>query len=115
MILDAKNDLDKHQSSCVQNIQYLPVLQDVSPTVSSKKSWRKYLVSELELCDFEHQESLKSTAKKLCAKARWISQTDQLNGSARQISWTDQFSIFEALVSLYIRRLTFQFVHCRSF
>ena len=28
---------------------------------------------------------------------------------------TDQFSIFEALASSHIRRLTFQFVHCCSF
>ena len=44
-----------------------------------------------------------------------ISQMDQLNRSASQISWTDQFSIFEALASLYIRRLIFQFVRCCNF
>ena len=41
--------------------------------------------------------------------------TDQLDGSAGQTSWTDQFSLFGALASLHIRRLTFQFVHCHSF
>ena len=40
---------------------------------------------------------------------------DLLNGSDRQTSWTDQLYIFEALASLQIQRLTFQFVHCRSF
>ena len=32
------------------------------------------------------------------------------NVLARQISWTDNFFLFEALTSLHIRRLTFQFV-----
>ena len=40
---------------------------------------------------------------------------DQLNGSASQTSWMDQFYLCEALASLHIRRLTFQFEHCRSF
>ena len=44
-----------------------------------------------------------------------ISWTDQLDGTAGRTSWTDQFSLFEALASLHIRRLTFQFIHCRSF
>ena len=48
-------------------------------------------------------------------KAGRTSWTDQLDGSAGRISWTDQFSLLEALASLHIRRLTFQFVHCRSF
>ena len=34
---------------------------------------------------------------------------------ARQTSWTDQFFIFKALAISHIWRLTFQFVHCRSF
>ena len=46
---------------------------------------------------------------------RRTSQTDQLDELARRISQTDQFVIFEALASSHIRRLTFQFVHCRSF
>ena len=45
----------------------------------------------------------------------WISWTDQLNRSARQTSWTDQFFLFEALASSHIQRFSFQFVHCRSF
>ena len=40
---------------------------------------------------------------------------DQLRGCARQTSWKDQFSTFEALASFHIRRLTFQFLHCRIF
>ena len=38
--------------------------------------------------------------------------TDPLDGPAGRISWMDQFSLSEALASLHIRRLTFQFVHC---
>ena len=45
----------------------------------------------------------------------WVSWTDQLHRSASQTSWTDQFSIFEILASLHIRRLIFQFVRCCSF
>ena len=45
--------------------------------------------------------------------------TDQLDRPARrtswQTSWTDQFFLFEALASSHIWKLTFQFVHCRSF
>ena len=41
--------------------------------------------------------------------------TDQLDGPAGRTSWIDQFSLFEALASLHIQRLTFQFVRCRSF
>ena len=41
--------------------------------------------------------------------------TDQLDRPAGRISWTDQFSLFESFASSRIRRLTFQFVHCRSF
>ena len=41
--------------------------------------------------------------------------TDQLDRSARQISWMDQFFLFEALASSHIRRFSFQFVHCCSF
>ena len=44
-----------------------------------------------------------------------ISWTDQLDGPAGRISWTGQFSLLEALASSHIQRLTFQFVHCRSF
>ena len=35
---------------------------------------------------------------------------DQLNISARQTSWTDQFSIFEALASSHIWRVTFFYI-----
>ena len=41
--------------------------------------------------------------------------TDQLDGPVGWTSWTDQFFLFEALASLHIKRLSFQFVHCRSF
>ena len=41
--------------------------------------------------------------------------TDQLDGPAGRTSWTDHFSLLEALASSHIRRLTFQFVPCRSF
>ena len=41
--------------------------------------------------------------------------TYQLDVPAGQTSWTVQFFLFEALASSHIRRLTFQFVHCRSF
>ena len=37
-------------------------------------------------------------------------QISQMGLSARQTSWIEQFSIFEALASSQIRRLTFQFV-----
>ena len=40
---------------------------------------------------------------------------NQLNGCARQTSWSDQFSIFEALTSLHILRMTFQFVRCHRY
>ena len=43
------------------------------------------------------------------------SRTDQLDWPAGRISWMDQFFLFEALTSLHIRRLMFQFVHCCSF
>ena len=39
----------------------------------------------------------------------------QLDGPAGLTSWTDQFSIFETLASSHIRRVTSQFVGCRSF
>ena len=51
----------------------------------------------------------------LDGSARWISWTDQLDRPAGRISWMDQFFLFEALASSHIRRLTFQLVHCRSF
>ena len=35
---------------------------------------------------------------------------DQLDGSARQTSWTDQFFIFEALASSHIRPSSLYFV-----
>ena len=84
-----------------------------------------------------------SWTNQLDGPAGWTSWTDQLDGPAGQISWTDQlggpatsytdqldgpaytpagrnswtnqFSLFEALASSHILRLTFQFVHCRSF
>ena len=51
----------------------------------------------------------------------WTNQLDrppkqtQLNRPAGQTSWTDQFFLFEAMASLHVRRLIFQFVHCPSF
>ena len=40
---------------------------------------------------------------------------DQLDRPDGQTSWRDQFFLFEVLASSHIWRLTFQFVHCRSF
>ena len=53
-------------------------------------------------------------ADELNGYARQTSRTDQLYGQAERTSWKDQFSIFEALASSLIQRLTFQFVHCDS-
>ena len=55
---------------------------------------------------------------KCTLQGRPVGQTscmDQLDRPAGQISWTDQFFIFEALAILDTQRLLFQFVHCRSF
>ena len=72
--------------------------------------------------------SLTSWTNQLDGPAGQTSWTDQLDGPAGQTSWTyqldepagqtsrtDQLFLFEALASLHIRRLMFQFVHCCSF
>ena len=56
-----------------------------------------------------------SWADQLNGPAGQTSWMDQLDRPAGQISLRDQFSLLEALASSHIRRLTFQFVHCRSF
>ena len=72
------------------------------------------------MCNFQHVHFATSACynvhSAICIEsAIQINLMDQLNRSASQTSWIDQFSIFEALASLYIQRLTFQFVHYRSF
>ena len=87
------------------------------------------------MCNWQHMQFATHAPVNMCnnqhiqdKSARWISNTDQIDGSAGQTSWTDQldrpagqtswtdqFYLFEALASLHIRRFSFQFVHCRSF
>ena len=69
------------------------------------------------MCTLQHKHfaSLTSWTDQLDGPAGRTSWTDQLDGPAGRISWIDQFSLLEALASSHIRRLTFQFVHCRSF
>ena len=73
----------------------------------------------LQLCNnlglLDRPAGQTSWTDQLDGSAGRICWTDQLDRSAGRISWTDQFSLFEAMASLHIRRLTFQFVHCRSF
>ena len=71
----------------------------------------------------KHLQSKSASIRRSCtshfwgwrSKRRQMSLSDQLDRLAGQTSWMDQFSVFEALDSSLIQRLTFQFVHCGSF
>ena len=92
-------------------------------------------IATLQVCQTDQLDGSAgrtSWTDQLDGQAGRTSWTDQLHGPAGRPSWTDQFDrqagrtsqtdqvggsvlFFEALASLHIQRLTFPFVHCRSF
>ena len=62
------------------------------------------------MCNLQHMQF--ATSLQHVQRTSW---KDKLDVPAGQTRWTDQFSLLEALASSHIQRLTFQFVHCRSF